>query len=308
MVHSATIKHLAAQRSLNLTDYETEYDPEYGILWGFINPHGGPNVSQQLLEDVSKHDREFRSNGGRVSYEGELCPVNYYVAGSRMKGVYSLGGDLAYFMQCIERRDRGALMNYATLSIDNLHPRIQNYGVPSLITIALVQGDALGGGFEGALASNVIIAEEQAKMGLPEILFNLFPGMGAYSLLARRVGPRVAEEMILSGNLYPAAKLHEMGIVDVVVPEGRGEMAVCDYVNRVHRRRNGVAATYQARQAVFPIEREELMKIVTLWVDAAFRLESKDLRMMARIVHSQSSLNPGAAAPMIPAAGMMQAG
>ncbi|MEK7877294.1 MAG: crotonase/enoyl-CoA hydratase family protein, partial [Pseudomonadota bacterium] len=302
-MQSATIQHLAVQRSLNLTDYETEYDPECAILWGFIKPQAGPHVTLKLLEDVRKHDRLFESNGGRVFYEEEHRPVNYYVVGSRMKGVYSLGGDLAYFMQCIERRDRNALMNYATLGIDNLYPRIQNYRVPNLITIALVQGDALGGGFEGALANNVIIAEEQAKMGLPEILFNLFPGMGAYSLLARRVGPRLAEEMILSGNLYPAARLHEMGIVDMVVPEGRGEMAVYDYVNKVHKRRNGGAATYQARQAVFPITREELMKITTLWVDAALRLDERDLRMMTRIVQSQSSLKQGSAAP---AAGQKQ--
>ncbi len=303
-MQSATIQHLAVQRSLNLTDYETDYDPEFAILWGFIKPHAGPNVTRKLLEDIGKHDRLFKSNGGCVFYEGEPRPVNYYVAGSRMKGVYSLGGDLAYFMQCIERRDRDALLNYATLCVDNLYPRIQNYGVPNLITIALVQGDALGGGFEGALANNVIIAEEQAKMGLPEILFNLFPGMGAYSLLARRIGPRLAEEMILSGNLYSATKLHEMGIVDMVVPEGRGEMAVYDYVNKVHKRKNGVAATYQARQIVFPVTHEELMKITTLWVDAALRLDAKDLRMMTRIVHSQSSLKQSTAAP---AAGEMQA-
>ena len=295
-MQSATIQHLAVQHSLNLTDYETEYDPDYAILWGFIKPQSGPNVTPRLLEDVRTHDRLFKNNGGRVFFEGALRPVNYYVTGSRMKGVYNLGGDLAYFMQCIERRDRDALINYATLCVDNLYPRIQNYRVPNLITIALVQGDALGGGFEGALANNVIIAEEQAKMGLPEILFNLFPGMGAYSLLARRVGPRLAEEMILSGNLYPAAKLHEMGIVDIVVPEGRGEMAVYDYVNKVHKRRNGVAATYQARQAVFPITRDELMKITILWVDAALRLDEKDLRMMTRIVQSQSCLKQGVAA------------
>ena len=305
-MQSATVQHLAVQCGLNLTDYETEYDTEYGILWGYINPQAGPNITLKLLEDVRKHDRLFESNGGRVFHEGEHRPVNYYVAGSRVKGVYSLGGDLAYFMQCIERRDRDALMNYATLGIDNLYPRIQNYFIPNLITIALVQGDALGGGFEGALANNVIIAEEQAKMGLPEILFNLFPGMGAYSLLARRVGPRRAEEMILSGNLYPAAKLHEMGLVDVVAPEGRGEMAVYDYVNRVHKRRNGVASTYQTRQLVFPITREELMKITTLWVDAALRLDEKDLRMMTRIVQSQSRLKQSTAAAA-PAAGEMQA-
>lgn len=295
-MQTAVIRNLAAQRNLNLTDYETEYDREYGILWGYINPQAGPNVTLKLLEDVRKHDRLFESNGGCVFHEGEHRPVNYYVAGSRMPGIYNLGGDLSYFMQCIGSRDRDALMNYATLCIDNLYARIQNFFVPNLITIALVQGDALGGGFEGALANNVIIAEEQAKMGLPEILFNLFPGMGAYSLLARRVGPRLAEEMILSGNLYPATKLHEMGLVDIVVPEGRGEMAVYDYVHKVHKRRNGVTATYLARQAVFPITRDELMKITTIWVDAALRLDENDLRMMTRIVHSQSRLKQSTAA------------
>ena len=48
-------------------------------------------------------------------------------------------------------------------------------------TISLVQGDALGGGFEAALCGDIIIAEKQARFGFPEVLFNLFPGMGAYN-------------------------------------------------------------------------------------------------------------------------------
>ena len=292
-MQTATVQHLAVQRNINLTDYETEFDPEYSILWGFFNPQTAPSFTLKLLDDIRRHDRLFESNGGRVLHEGEHRPVNYFVWGSRQKGVFNLGGDLAYFMQCIERQDRNALMEYARLCIDNLYPRIQNYFTPNLITISLVQGDALGGGFECALASDVIIAEEQAKMGLPEILFNLFPGMGAYSLLARRVGPRVAEEMMLSGNLYSATKLQEMGIVDMLVPEGQGEMAVYEYVQKVHKRRIGVTATYRAREIVSPITHEELMKITTMWVDAALRLEAKDLRMMARLVRSQGRLKQG---------------
>lgn len=290
MQPKATVQHLPLERNLNLTEYETEFDPEYSLLWGYFNPQGRPSFTLKLLEDIRNHDRLFESNGGCVLHEGKLQPVNYFVWGARMRGVYNLGGDLGYFMQCIERQDRAALLEYATLCIDNIYPRIINYSAPSLITIALVQGDALGGGFEAVLASDVIIAEEQAKMGLPEILFNLFPGMGAYSLIARRIGPRLAEEMMLSGNLYSAAKLHEMGLVDFVVPEGHGELAVYDYVQKVHKRRNGVAATYQARRTVSPITREELMKITTVWVDAALRLSAKDIRVMLRIVHSQDRL------------------
>ena len=63
-MQSATIQHLASQRSLNLTDYETQFDPEYAILWGFIKPQTG-NVTLNLLEEVRKHDRMFERNGGR---------------------------------------------------------------------------------------------------------------------------------------------------------------------------------------------------------------------------------------------------
>jgi DSF synthase len=300
---AANIQHLPVERNLNLTEYETEYDPEYSLLWGYFNPVARPSFTLKLLSDIRSYDRLFESNGGRVLHEGTHHPVDFFVWATRMKGVYNLGGDLGYFMQCIERQDRAALLNYATLCIDNIYPRIRHYSVPNLITIALVQGDALGGGFEAVLTNDVIIAEEQAKLGLPEILFNLFPGMGAYSLLARRVGPRVAEEMMLSGNLYTAAKLHDMGIVDVLVPQGHGELAVYDYVQKVYKRRNGVAATYQARQAVFPITYEELMKVTTIWVDAALRLTDKDIRVMTRIIRSQDRLPQDAGIVRAPVGG-----
>src|SRR5260221_14556362 len=126
-------------------------------------------------------------------------------------------------MLLIKARDRDALAHYAAMCLDNLYPRIHNYSCPTLTTISLVQGDALGGGFECALTSDVIIAEESAHMGLPEMLFNLFPGMGAYSLLSRRVGTREAERMIQSGRVMTARKLHEIGIVDVLAKDGEGE-------------------------------------------------------------------------------------
>ena len=209
------------------------------------------------------------------------------MAGSRAPRVFNLGGDLALFVLLIKARDRDALAHYARLCIDNLYPRIKNYYSPTLTTISLVQGDALGGGFECALSSDVLVAEESAQLGLPEILFNLFPGMGALSLLTRRIGPRAAEELILSGRVLPAAKLHEMGVVDVLAKDGQGEAAVQEWIAKNDRRRNGLQAVYRARQYVSPITREELDGITDTWVDAALRLEDRDLKMMGRIVRSQ---------------------
>src|SRR5438874_1463435 len=65
-----------------------------------------------------------------------------------------------------------------------------------VVTVSLIQGNCLGGAFECALSSNLMVAERSAKTGLPEVLFNLLPGMGAYSLLARRVAPHFARKII----------------------------------------------------------------------------------------------------------------
>ena len=266
-------------------DYE--FDPANGILWGLMNQRGTPCFNLGILNEIHRHDAKLSANGGQIEWDGRMRSVDYYVAASRVPGVFGLGGDLALFLLLIKARDREALAHYARLCIDNVYARITNYGCPTLTTISLVQGDALGGGFETALSSDVIIAEESAQMGLPEILFNLFPGMGAYSLLARRIGMRAAEDLILSGKVLPARKLHDMGLVDIVVPDGTGESAVNDWVAKQARRKNGMQGILRARQHVFPVTRAELDGIADTWVDCALRLDDRDLRKMGMIVQAQ---------------------
>jgi DSF synthase len=227
------------------------------------------------------------ANGGSVDLDGQMLPVNYYVTASRVRGVFNVGGDLALFAMLIKARDRQALAHYAKLCIDNMYPRTRGFFSPTLTKICLVQGDALGGGFECALASDVIVAEESAQMGLPEILFNLFPGMGACSLLARRIGIRAAEELILSGKVMSAVELHKLGVVDVLATDGQGETAVRNWIAKNAKRRNGLQAVHRARQFIHPVTRQELDGIVGLWVDAALRLGERDLRMMNRLVRAQ---------------------
>jgi DSF synthase len=73
----------------------------------------------------------------------------------------------------------------------------------------------------------------------------------------------------------------------VLAKDGEGETAVQEWIARNARRRNGTQAVLRARQLVHPITREELDAIADVWVDAAFRLDDKDLKMMGRIVRSQ---------------------
>lgn len=255
-----------------------------------MKPLGIHCFNTDLLKEIRINDEELETNGGLFLHEGELKTVDYYVVASRTQGVFNYGGDLALFSELIKERNRTGLLEYAKLCVDCVYSRAVNYLSP-LITISLVQGEALGGGFETALSSNVIIAERSARMGLPEIIFNLFPGMGAYSFLARRVGPRIAEEMIASGNIYTAKDLHTMGVVDILAEDGEGEKAVSDFIKQQGRRANGLRAMYECRRHFNPISYKEMMDITEIWVNAALKLSDKDIQIMNRIVRSQIRQN-----------------
>ena len=153
--------------------------------------------------------------------------------GSDVDGVFNYGGDLRLFTSYIQKNDKAALLDYAMHCIDLVYQNHTHFDV-DLTSISLVQGDALGG-FEAAVSANVVIAERGAKMGLPETLFNMFPGMGAYSILSRKIGYNAAERMILSGKVFAAEELYEMGLVNILAEEGEGELAVFRYMNSVKR-------------------------------------------------------------------------
>lgn len=99
---------------------------------------------------------------------------------------------------------------------ESLFDYIENYCKP---VIAAVNGFALGGGLELAMACQVRIASDNAKLGLPEVTLGLIPGYGGTQRLAQLVGKGRAMEMILSAQMVKADRAHEMGLVNHVVPQ-----------------------------------------------------------------------------------------
>lgn len=261
-------------------------DREQGIAWCFMNPAPRPCITVDLLEDVRECQRLWSILIREAIEEGKVPPIRYSVLASMFPGVYSYGGDLALFTTYINDGNREDLRTYAHMCIEDVYLMSVNLNLP-MTTISLVQGDALGGGFEAALSCNVIVAEKQANFGLPEILFNLFPGMGAYSILSRKIGASKAERIIMNGSLYSASEMHEMGVVDILTDEGEGEQAVYDYVARHGRKRNAFQSILQVRHRVHPVSREELMDVADIWVDAAMNIGSKELRIMERLMKAQ---------------------
>lgn len=277
---------------------DTRFDRELGIYWAWMNPKPRPFFSPQLLAELSSYVDTIENGAGTmVDSLGVQGEVRYTVIASKAPGVFNLGGDLSLFKSAIVRRDRATLVHYGRSCVDTLFRWWKNCDLP-LTTISLVQGEALGGGFECALSSSVIVAEEDARMGFPEILFNLFPGMGAYSFLSRKVGRRTTEELLTSGAIYTARQLYDLGIVDVITPTGTGEAAVESFVRKHARSANGRRGIEAIGKEMNPLKHEELVRIVELWADAAIKLSDRDLKMMDRLVRAQQKQSGDDPAPV----------
>jgi len=177
-------------------------------------------------------------------------------------------------------------MEYALACIHATHSFSCGFGAP-VTSIALVQGRAQGGGFEAALAANVLIAERGTQMGFPEVLFNLFPGMGAYSFLSRKIAPSIAERLILSGSLYEAEDLYDMGVVDVLAEAGESEQTLRAYMRDADKHHHVHGLMNRIRETHNHVPFEELHDITELWVDSALRLDDRNIRTMERLVRAQ---------------------
>ena len=273
----------------NYSQMEVKIDPEYGIVWIYQNPKPRPCYNETLVEELKSLQNMLHINDGYLPYKGENIRINYLVLDSKSDGIFSMGGDLNLFRDHVIRKDKGGLLKYARSCVEAMHGFIVGCRLP-ITTIALVRGDAMGGGFEVALSCHVLIAEENVGMGFPEVLFNLFPGMGGYHLLSRRLPQKQVERMMLSGHKYPVEELFNMGVVDRLVEKGDGSMEVYNFIRECNKHRRGYLAMKNVREMVNAISYEALLEVSRYWVDITMQVSERDLKLMERLVKSQSKL------------------
>lgn len=254
-------------------------DAERETLYFSMNVRPRPCFTWDLLRDFLAFQERLIQ-----SLRLETLRPRCLVYASETPHVFSLGGDLSLFKLAIETKDRAMLTRYADDCVNALHNHITT---PELVTVSLLEGDALGAGLETALGSDVIIAERGVRAGFPEVLFNLIPGHGAFHLVARRVGPQMAEKMIRSGTVYTAEELHALGLFDIIVDCGEGRRAVRELIQSQKKSWNAYRALQHVKRRHAPVTREMLQANAEIWVDAAMNLTDRDLRMMERLVRAQ---------------------
>jgi len=269
----ANVSYLHSKKGHQFSHISTFFDKKYGVHWAILNKDAPIRVTEEMLSELQGVQKQVKERIDQVN------DVNYQIFTSAIPGIFSLGGDLSLFSRCSKNKDRATLEHYARATTDFVYNGATNYNKP-VTTISVVKGAAFGGGFEGALGSNVIIAEKQSLFSFPETRFGMFPGMGAFTLLKRRVPVHVAEEIIFSAKIYTAEQLHDLGVIDIICEEGEGDSAATRFIAKRHRQKKGIDTMRELAAQFAPVDRAEMLAITDRWVEAALDIGAKERRII----------------------------
>jgi enoyl-CoA hydratase/carnithine racemase len=150
-------------------------------------------------------------------------------------------------------------------------------GLPQPV-VAAVHGFALGGGCELALSCDVVVGDETAVLGLPEVTIGLVPGGGGTQLTLRRLGAGRAADVVLTGRRIPAGEAHALGLLDRIVPAGSARTAALELAEQIAA--NSPVATRAAKRALrdgWGLDYTAAMDVEdTAWRTAAFSADRKE--------------------------------
>lgn len=263
----------------NYKNFEVAYYPEQEMVLWRIKTQGVPNFSIDVLKEF-----QILSKDMHMMFVDNKYPLKYLVSASSHDEVYNMGGDLPYFYKNIQENNKKALAEYANLCIEAVYNIHNAFGLP-VLSIALVEGNAYGGGFECVMAHDIILAKESAQFCLPENKFHLFPGMGAYSFLCRKINLSSAMEILYSGDVYDAKQLQQKGLINMTFDERTGFNALLNYISK--NSINFIYNHYKCLKRIFPLQKRELFDITNMWVEACMNMEKESLRRMELIIKAQ---------------------
>lgn len=275
-----TNNNLTTDFNYNYKGIEIPYDESLKTLFIFMQGKHYPLFNTSLIQEL-KHIYETVKN-----HPYNDCPIDYLVVSSDASNNKNHEDEITFFRSCIDRQDSESLRNYAYSCIEIGYENTHNFD-RDITTISLLQDSTYGVDFEIALSCNIIVAERGITIGFPEIHFNLFPGMGAYTYLSRLVEPNFVENIIASGNSFTSEELYERGIINVLADPGEGKFALNEYIKKHQNHRLGRTAMQKARLRTYPVSLKTLRDIADIWVDAALNLSSTDLKIFDRLARRQ---------------------
>jgi len=184
---------------------------------------------------------------------------------SEMKPGFCAGADLRELYQRSQTMEISEAVAGVRDFLERIHRVLNLIDGSPLTTIAAVHGVTFGGGFEVALACDLIIADKMARFCFPELRLGLIPGFGGIPRLKRDLGNAVVRDLLLTGRSINATKAQQIGLVSQVVGEGEALRAARATAAQLGKFDRGTAAA--AKKFIKPIPHEELRREIDLFCE-----------------------------------------
>jgi enoyl-CoA hydratase len=184
---------------------------------------------------------------------------------SELKPGFCAGADLRELYQRSEAMEKIEAARGVRDFLERIHRVLNLIDAAPLTTIAAVHGVTFGGGFELALACDLIIADKMARFCFPELRLGLIPGFGGIPRLKRDLGNAVVRDLLLTGRSFNATKAQQIGLVSQVVGEGEALRAARATAVQLGKFDRGTAAA--AKKFIKPIPHEELRQEIDIFCE-----------------------------------------
>jgi enoyl-CoA hydratase len=208
------------------------------------------------LEDLEK----FVATLERLQVEAHALIIY-----SEMKPGFCAGADLRELYQRSQAMEKAEAAKGVRDFLERMHRVLNLIDASPLTTIAAVHGVTFGGGFELALACDLIIADKMARFCFPELRLGLIPGFGGIPRLKRDLGNAMVRDLVLTGRSFNAAKAQQIGLVSQVVGEGEALRAARATAAQLKKFDHDTAAA--AKKFIKPIPHEELRREIDLFCE-----------------------------------------
>ncbi|MGC2369596.1 MAG: enoyl-CoA hydratase/isomerase family protein [Candidatus Sulfotelmatobacter sp.] len=188
-----------------------------------------------------------------------------FIIYSEMKPGFCAGADLRELYQRSQAMEQAEATKGVRDFLERIHRVLNIIDASPLTTIAAVHGVTFGGGFELALACDLIVADKMARFCFPELRLGLIPGFGGIPRLKRDLGNAVVRDLLLTGRSFNAMKAQQIGLVSQVVGEGEALRAARATAAQLKKFDRATAAA--AKKFIKPIPQEELRREIDLFCE-----------------------------------------
>jgi enoyl-CoA hydratase/carnithine racemase len=213
-------------------------------------------IGTAMLEELEEFVRATDALAGETA----ACIIS-----SARKSVFSAGGDLRELYQraaSVPERERPAGVREF---LERIHFVLNVLDSAPFVTIAAVHGICFGGGFELALACDLIVADKMARFAFPELRLGFIPGFGGIPRLKRDLGNAAVRDLLFTGRTINAARMHAVGLVSQLAGEGEALRIARSTAAQITKL--DAATRAAAKKFVKPIPGEELRREIDLFCE-----------------------------------------